>query len=144
NGYEGWGNQFFRGKDFDDGAAAGLDGIIPFGDPFAANGYYDPCDRTLQRSRAIGHLAWEVETTLAAGGAFRALGTALSSEAGFSFSELGVGERFILSRGAVPTFFWNSGVGGQAVALGLTGGAGYIVANKATKIANDVKVIIGP
>lgn len=144
NGYEGSGSNFYRGSDFDQGAYAGLDGLNPFGDPFANNGFYDPCNRDLQRSRAIGHLAWEVETTLAAGGAFRALGTALSAEAGFSFSSLTFVERFALSRGAIPAFFWNSGVGGRAVTLGLLGGAGYIGVNKTANIAGDLKTVFGP
>jgi RHS repeat-associated protein len=137
----GWDN--YRAIDFSEGLYAGLDGLNPFGDPFAKNGFYDPCDRTLQRSRAIGHLAWEIETTAAAGGAFRALGTALSAEAGFSFNALNSTEQFMLSRGAIPTFFWNSGIAGRAVALSMVGGAGYVVVNKTVSVADDVKTIFG-
>jgi RHS repeat-associated protein len=144
-GYEGWSGDWgnYRAIDFSEGLYAGLDGLNPFGDPFANNGFYDPCDRTLQRSKAIGHLAWEIETTLAAGGAFKALGTALARESGFSFGSLNAGEQFMLSRGAIPMFFWNSGIAGQAVTLGLTGGAGYLVVNKAINIAGDLRIIFG-
>ena len=46
--------------DLGQGAQATLDGIIPFGDPFMNNGGYDPCDKTLAWSRALGEAARDI------------------------------------------------------------------------------------
>ena len=47
--------------------AAFLDGIIPFWDPFADMGLYDPCDKGLQWSKRIG--GWTRDAELALAGA---------------------------------------------------------------------------
>jgi RHS repeat-associated protein len=57
NGFEGSGSNFFRGRDFDEGAYAGLDGLIPFADPFARNGFYNDCDEALQWSHGLGQVS---------------------------------------------------------------------------------------
>ncbi len=51
------------------------DGVVPFGDPFAANGAYDEDELGLEYSRTIGEITRDVELTLAgSGGASRAIG----------------------------------------------------------------------
>jgi RHS repeat-associated protein len=47
-------------NDIGQGAQATLDGIIPFGDPFMNNGGYDPCDKTLAASRALGQFGRDI------------------------------------------------------------------------------------
>jgi len=42
---------------FQEGAFAALDGIDPFGNPFADNGFYDPCDEGAQISQGLGTFA---------------------------------------------------------------------------------------
>jgi len=49
------------------GTEAFIDGIIPFWDPFAENGFYDPCDNALRWSRRIGELTRDIEIALASG-----------------------------------------------------------------------------
>jgi RHS repeat-associated protein len=144
NGYEGSGANFYRGSDFDQGAYAGLDGLNPFGDPFANHGFYNPCDRTLQRSRAIGHVGLQLEENLLAGYAWGLFGRMVATEAGLAWNSLSWGEQWALSRGALHTFFWNSGLGGQAVAVGLTGAGGYGLYRDATGFYNDAVTIFGP
>jgi RHS repeat-associated protein len=46
------------------GLAAFADGIIPFGDPFAANGMYNPCDARLAYNKGIGILTRDIEIIL--------------------------------------------------------------------------------
>ncbi len=143
-GYEGTGAEFFRGADFDQGAYAGLDGLNPFGDPFASHGFYDPCDRTLQRSRAIGHLALQIDEALLLRGAFNAFGEYVAVENGITWSSLNFAERLAISRGTIPAFFWNSGIGGQGVALTLTGTGGYLLYRKVGSVIRDGQLILGP
>jgi hypothetical protein len=63
-----WNN--YRAIDFSEGLYAGVDGAIPFWDPFADEGFYDECDEDLKISRKIGEYGRDVELTLlgAAGG----------------------------------------------------------------------------
>jgi RHS repeat-associated protein len=57
---------------FGESAAATADGLIPFADPFASHGFYDPCDNWNQFSYTMGKVA-QVSLTSAAGlGAVRA------------------------------------------------------------------------
>jgi len=142
-GYEGTGGEFFRGADFDQGAYAGLDGLNPFGDPFANNGFYDPCDRTLQRSRAIGEVGWDLETTLAAGGLLRAYGAMLAAENPGLLTGLSPLGQYLTVRGTIPLFFWNGGVGGQVSAIGVTGGAGYLLYQKGARVYHNGEIIFG-
>ncbi len=143
-GYEGSGAEFFRGSDFDQGAYAGLDGLIPFWDPFAENGYYDPCDRTLQRSRAIGDAAWQIETSLLAGGALSAYGRMLGAAEPSLFSGLNSIQQWLLLRGTIPAFLWNSGAAGQIATFGVVGGSGYLIYSKANNLYRDGQIIFGP
>src|SRR5439155_3305959 len=55
-----------------------LDGINPFGNPFANMGLYDPCDKALKWSRRVGTATRDVEVGLATlGAAFYAQGTTI-------------------------------------------------------------------
>jgi RHS repeat-associated protein len=49
------------------GAAAFIDGIIPFADPFARMGAYDPCDKAFQASRKVGEWTRDIELMLLPG-----------------------------------------------------------------------------
>jgi hypothetical protein len=49
------------------GTEAFVDGVIPFYDPFAKNGFYDPCDKSFQWSKRIGELTRDAEIALASG-----------------------------------------------------------------------------
>jgi RHS repeat-associated protein len=51
-------------SDAGQGAEAFADGINPFGNPFANNGYYDPCDSALQDSRHIGTVTGIAELSI--------------------------------------------------------------------------------
>src|SRR5262249_31904759 len=55
-----------------------LDGLNPFGNPFANMGLYDPCDKALKWSRRIGTATFAAEGVLAGGAAaFTAPGTSI-------------------------------------------------------------------
>ncbi|MGI9115828.1 MAG: RHS repeat-associated core domain-containing protein [Chthoniobacterales bacterium] len=63
----GWGDPTFlftpeSGMDISMAAGATLDGIIPFWDPYADAGAYDPCDKGFAFSRAAGAYARDVYT----------------------------------------------------------------------------------
>jgi RHS repeat-associated protein len=79
----GWGNPslYFSpssGNDALQGAEAFADGANPFGNPFANNGFYDPCDKSLQGSRHIGTATAITEGALGLGAAaFWAPGTSI-------------------------------------------------------------------
>jgi len=57
NPYGGSGFQHYRFMDTSEAAAATLDGIIPFWDPFADAGAYDKCDKSMQFSQEMGAFA---------------------------------------------------------------------------------------
>jgi RHS repeat-associated protein len=73
NGAEGWGANFFRGDDFNDGAYAALDAMNPFGNPFANNGYIKDC-ADLEFSRDAGRVAAAALSVAGFAGAWGALG----------------------------------------------------------------------
>jgi len=82
------------GDDALHGLEAFADGINPFGNPFATNGFYDPCDKALQWSRHIGTATGIIEASLlAAAGAFWAPGTSIFySGAGAEGTAIGLAE----------------------------------------------------
>lgn len=57
--------QAMRAQDFEIGAYAGLDGLIPFWDPFGDHGFYDRCDETSQWSNYFGTISQEALWTAA-------------------------------------------------------------------------------
>lgn len=60
--------------DLADGAMATADGFIPFADPFAAFGNYDPCGTGIGFSRAMGGFSRDAAVAAATGGAVLARG----------------------------------------------------------------------
>ena len=72
------------------GLAAFADGFIPFADPFAAAGFYDPCDPTLKWSYYSGAATLAAEIGLAAYGAaygFGPIGGGAAAEAAAAGAE---------------------------------------------------------
>ena len=73
----GWGDPTFyfspdSARGIGQSAAATADGLIPFADPFASHGFYDPCDKWNRFSHAMGQVAQASLTSAAGLGAVRA------------------------------------------------------------------------
>ena len=98
-----WSDAWEITKAFTDGAIDGAmgvgDGIIPFADPFKDKGFYDPCDKLLRVSRAMGRVIREVGLTILGG----QIGARLAGSAGKGkeFSH------FIPKRMGGPRSLWN-------------------------------------
>jgi RHS repeat-associated protein len=125
--------------------AAFLDGINPFGNPFANMGLYDPCDKALRWSRHIGTATGVFEGALAGGAAaFTARGTSIfysgvgAEETAIALAEAGEGSTILNTPGGwalkqlgikgagawiIPSWFYANTTGAEAVlVLGEFGG----------------------
>ena len=65
-----------------DGLQAFADGVVPFTDPFSANGFYDESDPGLEYSRSIGEITRDVELAIVGAGAASKVGAAASKAVG--------------------------------------------------------------
>ena len=78
------------------GAAAWADGVNPFGDYFADQGFYDPCDSAFRFSKGVGELNRDAAVFVAVGGV---LGRSVLKASGVTNPALG--ESLLVGRGAI-------------------------------------------
>ena len=147
----GWGG--FSLETTSEADAAFLDGINPFGNPFAKMGLYDPCDKALKWSKGIGTATFAVEGALAGGAAaFSARGTSIffsgkgAEATAIALAEAGEGSTIYNTAGGwalrqlgvqgarawtIPSWFYANTAGAEAiVVLGEGGGvAGTVLGN---------------
>jgi RHS repeat-associated protein len=95
------------------GAAAYGDGFIPFGDPFASNGFYDPCDESLKISKGLGKVGQVAATTALGLSALRAANAALMPSTLYHFTSA-AGAQGIAATGGIQA---GSGLYGTGVYL---------------------------
>jgi hypothetical protein len=142
----------YHAEDALQGAEAFVDGLIPFADPFADNGFYDPCS-SLKYSKRIGVGTGIAELGLAGGAAAFSTGgeTAIfypghgSRQAAIALAEEGAGKTIFDTVGGqlldklgasrqaweVASWFFANAAPGREAAVVITaggGGAGTVLA----------------